>query len=56
MPIRLYSLTEIARKLGRDTRFLKKRVCAEPVAVVAVGGYDVKLYRLEDFASKEPSK
>jgi hypothetical protein len=48
-PIRLYTLHEIARRTGRDIRWLKRRSCANPVAVTQAGGYEIKLYRIEDF-------
>jgi hypothetical protein len=47
-PIRLYSLHEVARRTGRDIRWLKQRSCAKPVAVTQAGGYEIKLYKLED--------
>jgi len=47
--MRLYTLTQIARLLGRDYRGLKKRNKAHPIATVDVGGYNVKLFNLEQF-------
>jgi hypothetical protein len=46
---RLYSITEIARKLGEERRALKKATHVQPVAVAALGNFLAELYRLKDF-------
>jgi hypothetical protein len=56
MRIKLYSITEIARKLGKERRALKKETRVQPVAVAALGKFDVELYRLEDFNGTEATK
>jgi hypothetical protein len=55
MPIKLYTLTDIARKLGRDYRGIRDRdsISRQPVAVTVIGGREMKLYRLEQFGIKE---
>jgi hypothetical protein len=56
MLTKLYSITEVARKLGKERRALKKETRVQPVAVVSLGGADVKLYKLEDFTGKDATK
>jgi hypothetical protein len=46
---KLYSISELARKLGVERRALKKARRAKPVAVAALGKFNVELYRLHDF-------
>jgi hypothetical protein len=50
MPTNLYTLTDIARRLGLDYRRLRDRTVKPPhVAVVIIGGKEVKLWKLEQF-------
>jgi hypothetical protein len=56
MPTKLYSITEIARKLGVERRALKRTTSAQPVAIAALGNFDVKLYRWEDFQPQKEVK
>jgi hypothetical protein len=55
MPIKLYTLTDIARKLGRDYRGIRDRDLrvSQPAAVTVIGGREMKLYKLEQFGLKE---
>jgi hypothetical protein len=50
--IKLYSIAELARKLGKERRALKKETRVQPVAIAALGGFNVKLFRLEDFTGQ----
>jgi hypothetical protein len=50
--VKLFSITEIARRLGVERRALKRRTRVQPVAVAALGGFNVDLYRLEDFTGQ----
>jgi len=54
--VKLYSITEVARILGKERRALKRETRVQPVAVAALGGANVDLYRLEDFTGKEATK
>jgi hypothetical protein len=49
-PIRLLTLTEVARLLRRDPRGLKKIAkTVQPVASAMIGGREVGLYRADQF-------
>ncbi len=54
--LRLYTLTEIARLLGRDYRGLKKQTDFDPVAVTSGGGYEIKLFSLEQFGLEQETE
>jgi hypothetical protein len=58
MPIKLYTLTDVARKLGRDYRGIRDResISKTPVAVVIIGGKEMKLFKLEQFGIQEATK
>jgi hypothetical protein len=51
MPTRLFTLTDISRRLGRDYRRIrdKETMTVAPVAVVIIGGRERKLYTLQQF-------
>jgi len=54
MPIKLHTLTDVARRLGLDYRRLRDREVKPPhVAVVIIGGEEVKLWKLEQFGMLE---
>jgi hypothetical protein len=48
-----YTLTEIARKLGRDVRWVKIHYSGkvEPVATAMISGRKASLFRLEQFGT-----
>jgi hypothetical protein len=58
MPTRLYTLTDVARKLGRDYRGIRDRdsLSKTPAAVAVIGGKEMKLFKLEQFGLQEASK
>jgi hypothetical protein len=57
MPTRFYTLTDVARKLGRDYRGIRDRdsISKTPVAIVIIGRKEMKLYKLEQFGLQEPN-
>jgi hypothetical protein len=55
MPTKLFTLTDISRKMGRDYRGIRdrdKRV-KTPAAVVVIGGKKIKLFRLDQFGLQD---
>jgi hypothetical protein len=58
MAQRLYTLTDISRKLGRDYRGIRDResISKTPVAVVMIGDKEHKLFKLEQFGIQEAQR
>jgi hypothetical protein len=57
MPIKLHTLTDVARRMGLDYRRLRDRTVKPPhVAVVIIGGEEVRLWKLEQFGLAEAAK
>ena len=54
MPIKLHTLTDVARRLGLNYRRLRDRE-VKPLhfAVVIIGGEEVKLWKLDQFGLTE---